>query len=215
MMDAVRSFLDSTDLMGSGPALAARLRHDGYLFLRGLLPREAVLEVRLRLLEKAAGPGAGSIPSIPSRTASPTPRRACKDPEERYMRVFRGIWGRRGAAPAEDASERADALRRGSSASRRWRIRCSSSATSSRRARASISPPVSIRTRSTSAAPPATRCGCRSATARGRRERWRWRPAPTAQACWTPGSATGPGAWTSVCRSPANGSAAPSRRAMC
>ena len=91
MMDAVRSFLDSTDLMGNGPALAERLRRDGYLFLRGLLPREAVLEVRLRLLEKAAA-GGWLDPERPLEDGIANPAAACKDPEERYMQVFRGIW---------------------------------------------------------------------------------------------------------------------------
>ena len=37
----LREFTDSTDIAMDGPALAARLDRDGYLFIRGLLPREA------------------------------------------------------------------------------------------------------------------------------------------------------------------------------
>ncbi|MDE0049302.1 MAG: phytanoyl-CoA dioxygenase family protein [Rhodospirillales bacterium] len=91
MMDAVRSFLNSTGLIGDGPALAERLHRDGYLFLRGLLPRAAVLEVRLRLLENAAA-GGWLDPERPLEDGIANPAAACKDPEERYMQVFRGLW---------------------------------------------------------------------------------------------------------------------------
>ena len=90
-MDVERSFLDSTDLIGNGPALAGRLRCDGYLFLRGLLPRDAVLEVRRRLLEKAVV-GGWLDPDRPIEDGFANPAASCKDPEERYMTVFRGIW---------------------------------------------------------------------------------------------------------------------------
>ena len=33
-------FLDSTDIVDDGPALAGRMERDGYLFVRGLLPVE-------------------------------------------------------------------------------------------------------------------------------------------------------------------------------
>ena len=87
----MQDFLDSTELMGDGPALAERLRRDGYLFLRGLLPREAVLEVRGRLLEKAAAGGWLDL-ARPLEDGVANPDAACKDPEEAYMAVFRGIW---------------------------------------------------------------------------------------------------------------------------
>ena len=54
-MQTVQAFLDSTELMQDGPALHERLARDGYLFVRGLLPKEAVLRVRTRLLQKASG----------------------------------------------------------------------------------------------------------------------------------------------------------------
>lgn len=90
-MDAVQDFLESTDLIGNGPALAERLQRDGYLFLRGLLPRDAVLRVQRRLLEKAAA-GGWLDPAHPVEDGIANPDASCKDPEERYIRVFRGIW---------------------------------------------------------------------------------------------------------------------------
>ena len=84
-------FLDSTDLISDGAALAARLDHDGYLLLRGLLPREAVMAVRRRLLEKAAA-GGWLDPASPVEAGVANPEAACKDPEERYMAVFRELW---------------------------------------------------------------------------------------------------------------------------
>jgi hypothetical protein len=44
-----RSFHDSTDLIQDGPALAARMRADGYLFLRGLLPTDVVRDLQLQV----------------------------------------------------------------------------------------------------------------------------------------------------------------------
>ncbi len=87
----MRDFLDSTELLDNGPALAERLQRDGYLFLRGLLERDAVLAVRHRLLEKAAS-GGWLDPAYPVNDAIANPAAACKDPEDRYMAVFRGIW---------------------------------------------------------------------------------------------------------------------------
>ena len=90
-MDAMGDFLDSTELMEDGPALARRLERDGYLFLRGLLPRDAVMEVRRRLLDKAAEGGWLDL-AHPVEQGVANPDAACKDPEERYMQVFRGLW---------------------------------------------------------------------------------------------------------------------------
>ena len=90
-MERMPDFLDSTHLREKGPALAERLARDGYLFLRGLLPRETVMEVHRRLLEKAAA-GGWLDPAHPVDDGVADPAAACKDPEERYMKVFRGLW---------------------------------------------------------------------------------------------------------------------------
>lgn len=84
-------FLDSTDLLNDGPALKQRLDDDGYLFIRGLLPAETILNVRQRLLE-IAGAGGWLDDSRAVGDAVVNPSAACKDPEETYMEVFRGMW---------------------------------------------------------------------------------------------------------------------------
>ncbi|MCP5151327.1 MAG: phytanoyl-CoA dioxygenase family protein [Ectothiorhodospiraceae bacterium] len=90
-MPDLGAFTDSTDRIGDGRALASRLEADGYLFLRGLLPRDAVTTVRQRLLARAAAGGWLSA-ACPVEAGIAEPAAACKDPEERYMRVFRTMW---------------------------------------------------------------------------------------------------------------------------
>lgn len=51
------SFLDSSELIGDPVALRARADEHGYLFFRGLLPPEAVLDVRQRFLQILANYG--------------------------------------------------------------------------------------------------------------------------------------------------------------
>ena len=90
-MERMADFLDSTDLLEDGPALSGRLARDGYLFIRGLLPHALVLGVRRRLLEKAAA-GGWLDPGYPVDDGIANPAAACKNPEERYMQVFRALW---------------------------------------------------------------------------------------------------------------------------
>ncbi|HEY4041093.1 MAG TPA: phytanoyl-CoA dioxygenase family protein [Rhodopila sp.] len=59
---------------------------DGYLFIRGLLPARTIHAVRERLLAKAAAGGWLDADGLANQDA------ACKDPEDRYMRVFRSLW---------------------------------------------------------------------------------------------------------------------------
>jgi hypothetical protein len=90
-MHAMENFIDSTDILDDGPALAERLERDGYLFIRRLLQPETVLRVRRRLLEKASA-GGWLDPESPVEWGVACPAAACKDPEDSYMKVFRGIW---------------------------------------------------------------------------------------------------------------------------
>jgi len=84
-------FTDSTEHLTGGEALRARLAEDGYLFLRGLLPRQAILDVRARLLNKASE-GGWLATNSPVASGFADATAACKDPEPRYMSVFRGLW---------------------------------------------------------------------------------------------------------------------------
>jgi ectoine hydroxylase-related dioxygenase (phytanoyl-CoA dioxygenase family) len=90
-MQTYPDFLDSTGLLGDGPALRARLDRDGYLFVRNLLPAQTILTVRERLLAKAAA-GGWLDPDSPAQAGIANPTAACKDPEDGYMRVFRSLW---------------------------------------------------------------------------------------------------------------------------
>jgi hypothetical protein len=84
-------FLDSTDLLTDGRALRARLDRDGYVFIRGVLPARTILSVRQRLLTTAAE-GGWLDPGSPVEAGIANLAAACKDPEDRYMRLFRRLW---------------------------------------------------------------------------------------------------------------------------
>ncbi|MDT5345599.1 MAG: hypothetical protein QOE52_4783 [Mycobacterium sp.] len=90
-MQIYPDFLDSTDLLNDGRALRVRLDRDGYLFIRDLLPARTILAVRERLLAKAAS-GGWLDPDSLVQAGIANPASACKDPEDRYMRVFRTLW---------------------------------------------------------------------------------------------------------------------------
>jgi len=83
-------FADSTDLIADGPALAARMRRDGYLFLRGLLPTEP-----LRILQRQIGEivrDAGWLRrDAPVESAIADPSGFCVDPDPTYLTALRRI----------------------------------------------------------------------------------------------------------------------------
>jgi len=87
----LKPFADSADIRDDGPALAARLARDGYLFMPGLLPRDAVAAVRREFLGLAAA-GGWLAPDAPVEAGIANPVRACKDPEPEYLAVFRPMW---------------------------------------------------------------------------------------------------------------------------
>ena len=53
----MQPFLESNDLLDDPPGLRKRLRDDGYLFLRGILPKDEVQELRRQVLEICAQAG--------------------------------------------------------------------------------------------------------------------------------------------------------------
>ncbi len=87
----MQPFLDSTDLAADPAALNERLAAEGYLFIRGLLPRAAVLEVR-RQCRAVAAAGGWLDPAYPVDDGVANPAAACTDPEPRYVEVFRRLY---------------------------------------------------------------------------------------------------------------------------
>ncbi len=84
-------FVDSADARNDPAALAARLDADGYLLIKGLLPRADVLGVRTRFLAAAAEAGwlrAGTDAS----DAIADPARACVDPQAPFIDVLRRFY---------------------------------------------------------------------------------------------------------------------------
>ena len=75
----MQPFLDSTGLIGDPAALNERLDTEGYLFIRGLLPRDAILDVRRQCREVAAA-GGWIDRSHPLDEGVANPAAACTDP---------------------------------------------------------------------------------------------------------------------------------------
>jgi hypothetical protein len=86
-----RPFLDSTDLLMDGGALAHRMERDGYLFIRGLLLREEIMSLRRQFLE-LADRGGWIDRRHPLEAGIADLSKACKDPEPRYIETFRPMW---------------------------------------------------------------------------------------------------------------------------
>ncbi len=80
-------FLNSSSLLDDGEALAQRLDADGYLFIKGLLPRADVLRVRARFLDAIVATGwlkAGT--EVDAAIADPA--KACVDPQAPFVGVL-------------------------------------------------------------------------------------------------------------------------------
>jgi len=83
---ASSAFTDSTALVGDADALRARMAADGYLFLRGLVDRDALLAVRreiARLCQRHGWLLPGSDPLDAIVGTAPT-----REGDERYMRLY-------------------------------------------------------------------------------------------------------------------------------
>ena len=86
----MQTFADSTGLIGNGPALAERMRRDGYLFLRGLLPAEAIAAVQQQA--GAIARDAGWLRrDRPVDAAIADPAGFCVDPDPAYLATLRRI----------------------------------------------------------------------------------------------------------------------------
>jgi len=87
----MEDFLDSAGIVDDGDALASRLRQDGYLCIKGLLPREDVLRVRGRFLA-AAGAAGWLEADTDVEEAIADPAEACVDPEAPFVGVLRRFY---------------------------------------------------------------------------------------------------------------------------
>lgn len=87
----MQPFLDSTHLAADPAVLNERLAAEGYLFVRGLLPRSAVLDVRRQCRAVAAAGGWLDL-AHPVEDGVANPAAACTDPEPRYVEVFRRLY---------------------------------------------------------------------------------------------------------------------------
>jgi hypothetical protein len=91
IMETMSAFEDSTEFVNNGTELRRRLDENSYLFIRGLLPKNTILNIRSRLLKKAAS-GGWLNPSYPIEKGVANLAASCKDPEEQYMKIFRTLW---------------------------------------------------------------------------------------------------------------------------
>jgi hypothetical protein len=89
----MRPFRDSTAFQDDAAALNRRLGEDGYLFVRGLVPRADVEAVGRDFLEVVAD-GGWLKPGTAIEARIANPAAACVDPEERFLKVFRRFWQR-------------------------------------------------------------------------------------------------------------------------
>lgn len=83
-------FVDSTELMADSAALAERMRRDGYLFLRGILPRSDVAEVQREVGEVARADG-WLKSDRPVAEAAADLSGFCVDPDPSYLTTLRRI----------------------------------------------------------------------------------------------------------------------------
>lgn len=84
----MKPFLDSSDVISNGPELARRMKRDGYLFVRGLLPAESLESLRMQFLEIAAANGWISTRNASLQEAIADLAGFCVEPEPKYMDVY-------------------------------------------------------------------------------------------------------------------------------
>jgi hypothetical protein len=86
----MQTFIDSSGLISDGAALAARMQRDGYLFLRGLLPRDDIGKVQRQIGEIARDAG-WLRRDLPVQDAVAEPSGFCVDPDPTYLKTLRRI----------------------------------------------------------------------------------------------------------------------------
>ncbi|MGE0418302.1 MAG: phytanoyl-CoA dioxygenase family protein, partial [Acetobacteraceae bacterium] len=86
----MQPFIDSTALIDDGVALAEGMRRDGYLFLRGLLPKQPVHDLQQQIGDLAQQAG-WLRRDTPVADAMADPAGFCVDPEPAYLETLRRI----------------------------------------------------------------------------------------------------------------------------
>ncbi len=86
----MRPFTDSTDLVQDGEALAERMRRDGYLFLRGLMPADAIRDLQRQIGVIALDAG-WLRRDAPVDQAIADQDGFCVDPDPTYLATLRQI----------------------------------------------------------------------------------------------------------------------------
>lgn len=86
----MKPFFDATPLLADPEALQARMRQDGYLFIRNLVPADAIATVQRQVGERARAAG-WLRADAPVEEARADPAGFCVDPEPRYLETLRRI----------------------------------------------------------------------------------------------------------------------------
>ena len=89
-MAAATSFIEANDLLEDEEALRAAIDERGYLYLKGLIPREVVLETRAQILRLCRDAG-WLDPSAPLIAGVWSGRQAYVEGEKEYMEVYRRV----------------------------------------------------------------------------------------------------------------------------
>jgi len=90
-MNNIRPYTDSTHLLMDGAALAERLKHDGYLFIRGLVPADTIENVGQQFVDIVAQ-GGWLDPNFPKKARIANKNVVCADPEPEFLKVFRNFY---------------------------------------------------------------------------------------------------------------------------
>ncbi len=95
-MQEIHPFVDSSGLLGDGPALRGRARSDGYLMLRGLIPPAEALGMRALVLEHCRGSHwlDESAPLMAGRVR-PGQGSVIESVHEKWRRFYRLLYTRR------------------------------------------------------------------------------------------------------------------------
>lgn len=91
MSTPYQPFRDSSDIMTDAPALRARMKEDGYLFVKGLYPKAMIANLRRQTLAIAAEAG-WLKKGTPVEESIAEPASACADPEPRYLGPFKKMY---------------------------------------------------------------------------------------------------------------------------